>query len=71
MSAENLDAQSEVKRLLRCIVSIEDELTRDPPRVGDALFVCEAARAGTSTEKADPFEGANKTWPNITEITRS
>jgi len=37
--------KAEIDRLLRCIASIEDELTRDPPRVGDALFVCEAARA--------------------------
>ena len=39
------DAEVEIERLLRCIASIEEELTRDPPRVGDALHVCEAARA--------------------------
>ena len=39
------EAADEIERLRRCIASIEDELTRDPPRVGDALFVCEAARA--------------------------
>lgn len=43
----------ENQRLLRCIASIEDELTRDPPRVGDALFVCEAARARSKANIAE------------------
>jgi hypothetical protein len=45
LSALNAELVAENERLRRCIASIEDELTRDPPRVGDALFVCEAARA--------------------------
>lgn len=40
---------AEIARLLRCIDSIEDELLRDPPRVDDALFVCEAAKAGAES----------------------
>jgi predicted nuclease with TOPRIM domain len=46
-------------RLLRCIVSIEDELCREPARVGDALFVCEAARACAAYQQlsVNPGEG--------------
>ena len=50
--AERLTAENE--RLRRCIASIEDELCRKPPRVGDALFVCEAARAGMDDQQEKP-----------------
>ncbi len=40
--------EAERDRLLRCIAGIEDELIRDPPRIGDALWICDAAKATIS-----------------------
>lgn len=37
--------RAEIERLLRCIKGIEDHLLENPPRIGDALWICEAAKA--------------------------
>lgn len=38
-------ADAEIDRLNRGIRSIEEYLLASPPRVGDALFICEALQA--------------------------
>ncbi len=50
VETEQEKSQAEIDRLQRCIREIEDELTRDPPRIGDALWICKAALANEETK---------------------